>query len=179
MAGIGPEDLHALAQELLDACVESLNTIPTFAPALGGAPERSFIAPGLPSWDCCEQLTVHSEPGVAENDTSPGGLASGRRAVYGRINLVGLVASLTRCIPTTGATLADEIPDPDDLQAAAAQIHADGWALWNHIYNMQREGEIFARCDEVYWDGLRAFVPLGGCAGWTLNFRLQLDGYED
>ena len=111
MAGIGPEDLHDLAEELLAACVESLDTIPTFAPALGGAPERSFISPGLPVWDCCEQLTVHTEF-VIENDTSPGGLATGRRAVHGRINLVGLVASLTRCIPVIGGLNSMRCPTP-------------------------------------------------------------------
>lgn len=179
MAGVGPEDLHALAEDFLAACVESLDTIPTFAPALGGAPERSFISPGLPVWDCCEQLTVHVEA-LVEGDTSPGGLATGRRAVYTRENLVVLVASLTRCIPTTGRGGGmDELPWPEDLEAAAAQIHADGWAIWNHIFNMIRVNEFSDRCSEVFWDGMRAYVPSGGCAGWVLTLRVKLDGYEE
>lgn len=178
MAGTGPEDLHALAQELLDAAVASLDTIPTFAPALGGAPERSFISPGLPVWDCCEQMTVHVE-NIFETATSPGGLGPGRRAVHGRVNQVAFVVSITRCIPTVGINPQDEIPLTQDLELAAEQIHADGWALWNHLYSMQRDNELFALCDLVNWDGIRTFIPSGGCAGWEFRISVQLDGYED
>lgn len=178
MAGIGPLDLHALAEDLLAACVESLDTIPSFAPALGGAPERSFISPGIPVWDCCEQLTVHTE-GVIEGDTAPGGNAAGRRATYTRVNLPVLTASITRCVPTAGGTTVEALPETTDLQDAAEQIHADGWALWNHLFNMIRAGDLFALCDEVFWDGLRAFAPSGGCGGWSITFRVQLDGYEE
>lgn len=178
MAGTGSEDLHALAVEFLAACVESLDTIPLANPGLAGAPERAFTSPGIPVWDCCEQLTVHVD-GVSESATSPGGLATGRRATFSRINLVGLVATITRCIPVVGGTQLDALPEIEDMTAAAEQIHADGWALWNHIYNMIRAGDLFALCDEVFWDGLRAVQPLGGCGGWTLAFRVQLDGYED
>lgn len=178
MAGVGPEDLHALAQEYLAACVESLDTIPLFNPGLAGAPDRAFTSPGIPVWDCCEQLTVHVD-GATESGTSPQGLATGRRQAWGRINLVGFVATVTRCIPVVGGTSLDSLPTIESMTAAAEQIHADGWALWNHIYNMIRAKELFAICDEVFWDGLRAVSPSGGCGGWTLVLRVQLDGYED
>lgn len=178
MAGFGPEDLHDLAGDFLAACVESLDTIPSFAPGLGGAPERSFVSPGIPVWDCCEMLAVYAAS-VGHNDTSPGGLASGRRDTYGAINLVQLVATVTRCVPTVGATALDEIPLIADLEVAAAQINADGWALWNHLYNMKRAGTLLTRCSEVYWDALSSVAPSGGCGGWTLVVRAQLDGYED
>jgi len=59
MAGAGPEDLQELCQEFLDACIEALDTVPVFAPGLGGAPERSYISPGQSADDCCpDQLTV-------------------------------------------------------------------------------------------------------------------------
>lgn len=178
MAGTGPEDLHALAVELLDASIESLDTIPTFAPALGGAPERSFVSPGIPVWDCCEQLTVHVT-NVLDADTSPGGLASGRRNVHGKLNHVGFNITVTRCVPTFGATPMDELPLIEDMQAAAEQINADGWALWNHLYNMWREGSLFDTCQEVFFDGITAVAPSGGCGGWLMAIRVQLDGYEE
>lgn len=178
MAGTGPEDLHALAVELLDASVASLDTIPTFAPALGGAPERSFVSPGLPAWDCCEQMTVHIDS-VFEADTSPGGLATGRRTTHGRVTQIAFVVSITRCVPTIGVNPQDDIPAIEDLQEAAEQINADGWALWNHLYNMVREGELFERCLLVDWDGMRSFAPSGGCGGWELRISVQLDGYEE
>lgn len=176
MAGIGPEDLHALADELLQAAIESIDTIPTFAPGLLGAPDRSFISPALPVFDCCEMLTVHVDP-ISESGTSPQGLATGRRATYGRINLVALVVSIVRCIPTAGGT--NDLPSIDSMQAAAEQTNADAWALWNHIYNLIRADDLLARCLEIFWDGMRPIAPSGGCGGWTLSLRVQLDGYEE
>lgn len=176
MAGVGPEDLHALADELLQAAVESLDTIPTFDVALLGAPDRTFISPALPVFDCCEMLTVHVD-GISEAGTSPQGLAVSRRATYGRINLAGLVVSIVRCIPTAGD--GGQLPSIDSMQAAAEQTNADAWALWNHLFNMVRAGDLFALCSEVNWDGMRPINPSGGCGGWTASFRVQLDGYEE
>jgi hypothetical protein len=178
MAGIGPEDLHELVEEMLAADVEALNTIPTFAAELAGAPARAFPSPGIPVWDCCEQLTVHVD-GIGENATSPAGLATGRRHVHGRINLPGLITTVTRCVPVVGGTQLDALPSIESMTAAARQINADGWALWNHIYNMLQGGTLLARCHEVYWEGLRAVAPSGGCGGWVLTLRVQLDGYEE
>lgn len=176
MAGSGPGDLYALASEYLSACVEALDTIPTFEPTLAGAPERAFISPGLPVWDCCEQLTVHVD-GVLEDVNSLSG--SGRHAALGRLNIVTFITTVTRCIPVVGGTQLEALPEIEDLSSAAEQIHADGWALWNHIYNMVRAGELFALCDEVFYEGLRAATPMGGCGGWTMTVRAQLDGYEE
>lgn len=176
MAGTGPEDLHALADELLQASIESLDTIPTFNAALLGAPDRSFISPALPVFDCCEMLTVHVD-GISESGTSPQGLATGRRATHGRINLVALVVSVVRCIPTAGGT--NDLPTIAAMQAAAEQTNADAWALWNHLFNMIRNDELFALCSQVFWNGMRPIAPSGGCGGWTASFNVQLDGYEE
>lgn len=175
MAGIGPQDLHDLAMEYLDACVESLDTIPTFAPELGGAPERRFISPGQPALDCCDQLTVHVA-GAVDAPTSPGGLTAGRKAAYGKVNLVLMVATLTRCVPVIEQK---KWPTPAAMEAAAAQINADGWALWNHTFNMVASGQLFGICQEVYWDTLNSITPSGGCGGWTLGVRVRLDGYQE
>ena len=166
--GTGPEDLQALAQEFLDACVEALDTIPMFAPGLGGAPERSFISPGLPAFDCCDQLTVHVA-GVNSDPIQP-------PKNKNRVNIVSLVATATRCLPTGDN---QNPPSADDLQDSAAQVNADGWALWNHIFNLIRADLLFTLCGEVLWDGLRSINPQGGCGGYTLNLRVELDGYEE
>ena len=173
--GTGPEDLQALCQEFLDACIEALDTIPTFAPGLGGAPERSYISPGQSADDCCPQLTVWAQA-VGESPTSPGSFR-GKSAKEGQINVVTLVARILRCVTTEMSR--DNIgPDTTALQEDAAQINADGWALWNHIYSMVRAGELFMLCGEVFWDGLRSVTPSGGCGGWNLVLRVELDGYE-
>ena len=172
--GTGPEDLQALAQEFLDACVEALNSIPLFAPGLGGAPERSFVSPGQSADDCCPQLTVWAQQ-VGESPNSPGSFR-GRSASDGQINVIQLIARIIRCVDT-GTD--GRIPDPADLQTSAEQINADGRALWNHLYNMVRADQLFMLCGEVFWDGMRSIVPSGGCGGWTLALRVEIDGYSE
>jgi hypothetical protein len=176
VAGQDAQDLHSLAQEFLDACVDSLDTIPTFAPGLAGAPERNFISPGAPVDDCCDQLTVHVSA-ITEAATGSGGLQAGRRATESRVNLVRLVATIKRCIPTIGSD--GQFPNADELEEAAAQLDADAWALWNHIYNLIRTDELFTLCGQVNQDGIQAVAPSGGCAGFTMTVRVGLDGYEE
>ena len=173
--GTDPQDLYTVAQEYLAACVEALDTIPTFSPGLGGVPERSFVSPGLPAFDCCDQLAVHVS-GVTDSPTSMS-ISTGRSASTMKTNLVGLVATATRCIPVVSDNGA--IPSVTDMEAAAEQINADGWALWNHIYNMIRADLLFTLCGEVFWDGLRSINPQGGCGGYTLSLRVELQGYEE
>lgn len=170
----GPGDLHVLCEEYLAACAEALDTIPTYEPHLLGAPDRQFVSPGLSVWDCCDpgQLAVWPTP-LTEADTSPGGLAAGHRVNLGRINHVLLSAEITRCIPT------DLEPEPAVLAAAAEQINADAWALWNHLFNLIGSGALLTLCQEVFFDGIFAVNPSGGCGGWVANVRIQLDGYQE
>lgn len=168
MAGTGPEDLFAIAQELLDASVDALDTIPTFAPALAGAPERSFVSPGQPALDCCDQLTVH----VASVTEFPPGQSDTHKD-SARKNLVAFTITATRCHDIEVIPPAEET-----LSAIAEQMDADGWALWNHLWNLMRSGELFTLCGPVTWDGLRALIPSGGCGGWTLTIRAEVEGYE-
>jgi hypothetical protein len=180
--GTSPEDLHVLAEELLAVVVEALDTIPGYAPALGGSPERTFVSPGVPVFDwvepafdgagCCDQVAVHVDA-ITDAPTSPGGLAAGQKNA--KINHVTLIATVTRCVP---ASLNGLPPDVADLEDASAQINADGWALWNHIFNLIRSGDFLESCTEAFFDGMRAIRPSGGCGGWLLSFRCQLDGYE-
>jgi hypothetical protein len=181
--GTTPEDLQALAEEFLSVCADALDTIPTYAPALGGAPERTFVSPGVPVFDwvqpafdgvgCCDQLAVHVES-VSDAPTAPGGLAAGQKKA--KITHVTLIATVTRCVPMSINGMA---PDPADLEDASAQINADGWALWNHIFNLMLAGEFLTLCTERFFDGMRAIRPSGGCGGWLLTVRAQLDGYEE
>jgi hypothetical protein len=171
MAGNGPEDLHAAAAEFLAAVEAALDTIPEFAAGLGGAPQRSFVAPGSPAYDCCPQTTVHL--GLhSEGATAPGT----PKASTARINRVAFIATVIRCLPQpSDGTPADE----EDMDAAAEQIHADRWALWNHVWNLIRDEQLFTRCQDVQWGGLAPVTPQGGCGGSILTVTAALDGYEE
>ncbi|GIV03729.1 MAG: hypothetical protein KatS3mg015_2559 [Fimbriimonadales bacterium] len=171
--------LNDLCGELLDACVRALDTIPAQVPGLEGAPLLRYVSPGEPAADCPPQLTVHVSS-LDEASTEPGGLGAGRRASYGRINHATLIATLFRCVPTGSETKTKYVPpDAISLEQAAKQINADGWALWNHLYNEIRAGLLFSLCQGVFWMGMRSLPPQGGAAGLVLALRIALDGYEE
>lgn len=180
MAGSNALDLFALAQELLEACEEALDTIPTFAPGLGGSPGRSYVSPGEPAADCCDQLTVHWAQ-TAEMSTDPLGLPVQKRAAHHiRRNTVGLVVTVFRCVPgPDDSKLTIEFPDPTELSASSEQIYADEWALWNHLFNMIGAGTLLAKCSSVVMEGSRSLPPSGGCGGLILGISVGLEGYEE
>lgn len=176
-----PVDLGQVAQDLLDAATAALDTIPTYDPSLAGAPERRFVSAGPPVWDCCEQLVVHAA-GVAQEFTRPSSppAATGQRHRYGAwLWKASLTLTVGRCVPE-GELLANGKyvpPDVAALDAAAAQINADGWALVNGIANRLFAGQLHDRCSGWQWDALNSVDPAGGCGGWTINFRVTIDGY--
>jgi hypothetical protein len=119
---------------------------------------------------------------MSEADTTPGGLDAGRRSArFARINHPSFIATITRCVPTgfESQTGTFTPPSPVDLTLAARQINADGWALWNHLFNAVQAGRLLTLCDEVFWDAIIPVVPAGGCAGWTVTMRASLPGYTE
>lgn len=167
-------DLNTLCHDILDAAVTALDDIQSFAPALEGAPGRRFVSAGQPALDCCNQLSVNAST-IREAQTEPTGLGAGTRHKQNfRINHVGVNVWITRCgewqvLP----------PTPQELEALAEQVNADGWALWNGLWNQARAGTLVSICDEVFFDALTPLQPSGGCSGWLLSLRVQLAGYDD
>ena len=169
-----PVDLQAAAEELLAASIESLDTIPTFDPTLAGAPPRAFVTFGQPVLDCCDQLTV--SVGQVLDAPTRSGLSAGREVVA-KINHAYLIVEISRCWPQPDDK--GNPPSAAEQQAAAEQLNADGWALWNHLYCLWASEQLFTFCGEVFWDSLRPLGPNGGCAGWDLAVHIRLDGYCD
>jgi hypothetical protein len=122
-------------------------------------------------------LTVNAGT-IREAPTEPLGLGSGtRHRLAFRKNIVGLQVWIARCFGST-----DAIPLPALQEAAAEQTNADGWALWNYLWNVNRAGSsdpIVSLCDEWYMDSMIPLNPSGGLFGWTLNIRAELAGYGD
>jgi hypothetical protein len=181
--GVGPDDLHLFATDLLQAASDSLDEIPTLLPGEGltGAPARQFISPGPPVWDCCEMLVVHVEslPIGFTRPTSPIG-ASGMKQAYGAWILQAvLTVTVGRCVPegTTSVKGKYTPPSPAALTAAARQIDADGWALQNGIANRKYQGILSEVCSAMVWETFSSVDPMGGCGGWTATFRANIDGY--
>ena len=174
MAGTDVTDLHDVCLAFLEAAEEALDTIPGSAPGLAGAPERKFVSAGTPVLDCCDQLTVHVGP-VAEDPLSPSSAQSGQRARFdARKNQVTLVVTIGRCMDLSA------LPSPPPvatLEADGDQHNADGWALWNELWNMVRSGDLFTLCSDSK-PVLRPLAPSGGCSGWTLTYQVWIEGYE-
>jgi len=170
----GPTDLYAVADELLNAAVDSLNTIPDYDPSLLGAPERAFVSFGLPVLDCCAQTAVN--PVQVLTAPTQSGLPLGKQSP-GRIIHVYLAVTATRCVPVPDNK--GNPPPVAEMVASAQQLDADAWALWNHLFSLWASGSLFSLCGEVFWDSLRPLGPQGGCAGNLLAIHISLSGYNE
>lgn len=171
----GATDLYDLAKELLDFCVVALDELPA------GAPDRRYVAFGLPAIDC-EQLTVHTfQMGEASTVPQESVMDTFRRAnPYPRLNIDYLVVTIVRdCYPgpTLGST--PTTPDVDDLVAASQVLYADGWQIWNAVKAGIEDGELFTRagCRFIGWQPMQPLGPEGNTAGWTFPLLVQLDGF--
>lgn len=174
MAGTGPLDLFTQTEAILQASIEALDEIPTFSPGLGGAPERAYINNGQPAFDCCDQLVVASAP-IRQAPTQPLEMGAGtRHQQYFWKNYVGWTVWITRCGPT-----GDVIPTAEELTAVSEQTYADAWALWNYLTNRaaDRSDPLFTICGGVYFDTMAPVTPQGGCYGWQLQIRAELEGF--
>jgi hypothetical protein len=173
----GPGDLFETADELLLAAAEALDTIPDLlGTGFDGAPERQFVAPGNVVHDCCEQLAVWVNP-IGEGARSPGTLSPNIQIIRPTLRV-----HATRCVPTGRIVQRAYVPpDPALLSGAAQQVHADGWALWNHIFNMLNTDPplLFSKCQDLVQWRMLALTPSGGCAGWEMQFTVGLDGYHE
>jgi hypothetical protein len=163
--------VYDLASELL-AVAESATALTT-----AGTPDRSYIAASSPPWDCCPFLTVHVAA-LSELTTSPlvPAPATGLRTQFGRVTLAQLVVTVVRCaarVPDTG------LPSVTDLEAVAAQVQEDGWALWNGL-RWAVECETFLDlCSYVFVDRGVAITEQGNCVGWQFSIRAQIEGMEN
>jgi len=172
-----PLDLDALADAVLAAAVDALDSIPGFAPGLEGAPERTFVTTGLSPALSCPAVIVNVAPSIREGATPPLGLGAGtRHRTDGWINHVGIQVWFTRCRP-------QDIPqNPAAETAHAGQHHADGWAMWNYMHNINRKGSsdpLVSLCDEWFMDSLTPLQSSGTLSGWVLAVRAELHGYGD
>lgn len=165
-------DLFSLADEFFQACYAALGDTPA------GPPSMAFVAPGPPPWDC-ELLTVHVMT-VGLGDTLPlvPPLAPLHRAArQGEVNIVQLVATVIRCIPTMDND--GQFPAAADEVAAAAQQYADLWAIWNFCRRAKYLDLLFPPREREF-----GFIPSivqrqqGGMAGWEIPIYVELDGYK-
>jgi hypothetical protein len=165
---VAADDLQNLAVAVKDAALVILD-------GNGNEPiVREFVSHGPPALDCCNQLAVHVAQ-IGEAATQTGNvLQAGLRHNAARVNLTTLLTTVTRCHPV----LEDDgnPPTAAELTAAAAMLNADAWSLWNGLYRAQ--DDLFSACDLVFFDGIVPLPPQGGCAGYVMAIRFELQGYQ-
>lgn len=176
---MGATALHDAALELLTVAVDAL------AGTDAGAPDRQYVSPGPPAFDC-EQVTVHAGA-IGDAQTAPlaPALAPAMRdATTGHVFLATLVVTAIRCTPALAGPDGSTFPAPADLQASALVTQTDAWAIWNRIVQLRNEKPcaLFGRSDgrprDLYYDGCAPVATMGGLAGWSIQLRVQLDGHR-
>lgn len=172
---IAASDLYNAAQALLAASEAAL------AATTGGVPARSFVSISEPSFDCCDQLSVHWRMINVDvfKPNQPADLW--HRVGRNMLNQVTLAIVLLRCYPVMQSNPAGNVtlPTTAALNAAAAMISEDGWALWNAIVARHADGSLFGPfpCRDLQLGTLQPINPQGGCAGVLLPLTVHLDGY--
>lgn len=158
----------ALSEAFLEVCETALDT------TAGGRPDLSYIYPVVPPVDCCPALIVFMGS-LTEETTSPFSppAATGHRASYGRLNLVGLTAWALRCSPEPNA---NGSVDVDRILEVAQQVQQDGWAMWNGIYKAINDATFLDICTAVHFDRALPLKDAGGCLGWSMSIRAELGG---
>ncbi len=160
--------LFDLAVDLLAAGDEALATTEA------GPPEKSYISPGIPTFDgLCDTLVVYGAT-LTEESTAPLNPApsTGWRHRRGRINLAGLTIVSARC----GSTKAS--PSPLELTADAKKSLEDGWAIWNIVTQKIADGSLFGgACADVHYDGGLSLTPQAGLVLWQMSLRVEIGGY--
>lgn len=192
--------LHEHQQALLDCVCEALNDIPTELPGMMGCPCRTFVSPGQPAADACNdgcgqlgpgefpgQLTVHTNrmfatdyqkfPSRFSNAIgSTSAVRDLKHCAMPQINALDLYVTVFRCLPMPSSDGCP--PDPDALSAVALQLSADMLAVQRGIAccypatstEIRRNGRRFSMGD-TYMIG-----PSGGCLGFRTEVTIAIDG---
>lgn len=172
----GPASLYNAASRLLDVAGEALDTL--VALTLRGCPERAYVSPGLPAFDC-EQLTVHISA-LVEEVTGPlqPNEATAQRMKFGRICMVTFTTTIVRDL----CAITDQNAPPDARleDTDARQLDCDAWSIWEMYYHRARAGTLLGadRCSLVRMQASHPVDPSGGVGGWLIQTQLQIDGYN-
>ncbi len=137
-------------------------------------PDRQFVSPGLPAWDC-ELLAVQAErtfghAGNLATEVLEPQLPAAGHALRGVTCAVWLI----RCVPTIhddGSNVT--VPSVTEEEAAAAVILRDAQLLLNVLVAAQRAGDL-PSCSGVAFEQWTNVGPQGGLGGGVLRVRLMV-----
>lgn len=164
-------DLNDLAEAFLQAATDALNLTPA------GAPGRRLVSSGRPAFDCCGQLSVWVSgiaPVISQTRATVGALAAAKGP---QRPVATIVIQATRCDATERKEGGrPKGPSASAISAVAAETNADAWALWTHLDQAIREGDLAETCTGAFRDGMTVIDSQGGCVGWELTYRVPMNG---
>jgi hypothetical protein len=178
MALLNPAHINDLLQSILDVACSCLEDTPS------GVPSDCFISHGQPPDDCCNFLAIwidkiHPRIGPENSDFFIG------EKVWTRCGDFGMIADFSLrlmrpCFPTLVDNPMNPFPPAADVQAAAENLLIDIQVLRCCISSAICEGILLpstsdADCLEIAVGDIYPVGPRGGCAGWTLQFSVELD----
>lgn len=174
----GPLDLDFVAAELLDVTVESLDTLPAYGLSLttpivlSGAPDRQYVSPGQPVFDC-PQVTVHGSR-LGEDFA----LDTAKASAAQWVNMVEFTVQVVRCITVLEGTRSKpKTPAAATLNADGRQGNADAWVVWMGLHTARKLGRITDLCSAMRVERATPLTPSGGLTGWQTIVTAQIDGY--
>lgn len=161
------DSLNQLAGELLAVAASAV------ASTDAGAAAATYLSPGIPSLDReCDTVAVWVAA-IGQENTLPRSPSVGQRLRFGWINLVTFNVLAARCLGYGKA-----VPSVAVMNAAAAKVQQDGWALWNAIPAAVIDNDLFGGiCRDVKVLPIQPLTPQGNMGGWTLTVQAGLDGY--
>lgn len=169
------------ATSLFDVAAELLAAAQAGAATTsGGMFPIGYVSLAAPAFDCCPALIVH----VDRFGHEPAGGDAARLGPLHRlvqnaaVIVVDLTVTMIRCVPIVGAGAEVVLPSVPALAASAAETYQDAWAIRNHLASEHRANRLLpGLCREVEIGTATPVNPQGGCGGWLLPVRVQLDGY--
>jgi hypothetical protein len=188
--------VHQAAENLLTCVCQSLARLPAEVTGLAGCPCRTFVAPGEPAADGCDQsacgglpdgefpgqLTVHVVRSyITTRDAFPRYEPSSTNSVRDLkqcamppITAVDLMVTLYRCVPLP--TDRGCPPTGEELSASAMQLHADMLAIQQAVLCCYAATDTTRRNGRRYTMGQSAtLAPRGGCVGIQQQVTVALD----
>lgn len=166
--------LYGIAAELLVKSAAILAGTPA------GAPTNQYVSQGAPPYDCCDTLTVHC--GVLGYSPTtrgiPPGIVNPQMMVTPRVPLTVTALRCAKANPQGGVVIT--LPTPSQINTDAQTVYGDGWSLFCGLTKANRDKTLFAGypCREFEIIGATPVSPEGGCLGWVVDCRVELDGFD-
>lgn len=164
--------LDTIAGAILDAAVAGLAVATTGR----AAPGTSYVSHGPPTGEhCCDDgyLTVHLD----RLETAPSLDGDFPQVPCALLPYAHYIITLGRCVPQLGDSMTTTSVPAADLDAAAADLLEDLWALWTELADRIKAGTLVdgTACRDVRLGEALPLEESGACAGWVIALRVLVN----